>query len=52
MCQFENFSKTSSVTEKTSDASLIQTRHRIPETKLKEQQILVYQVPIPEPLLF
>ncbi|KKD38196.1 MAG: alpha-D-ribose 1-methylphosphonate 5-phosphate C-P-lyase PhnJ [Limnoraphis robusta] len=37
-------------TEKTSDATLIQTRHRIPETPLKEGQIMVYQVPIPEPL--
>ena len=48
------FQKTAniSVTEKTSDASIIQTRHRIPETKLKEKQILVYQVPIPEPLRF
>lgn len=34
---------------KTSDATLIQTRHRIPETPLKEDQILVFQVPIPEP---
>ena len=40
------------VTEKTSAASLIQTRHRIPETPLTEGQILVYQVPIPEPLRF
>lgn len=31
-------------------ASIIQTRHRIPETPLKEGQILVLQVPIPEPL--
>ncbi len=37
-------------TEKTSEATLIQTRHRIPETPLKEGQIIVYQVPIPEPL--
>ncbi|NJM17890.1 MAG: alpha-D-ribose 1-methylphosphonate 5-phosphate C-P-lyase PhnJ [Richelia sp. RM2_1_2] len=37
-------------TEKTSNATLIQTRHRIPETPLKEGQIIVYQVPIPEPL--
>ena len=29
---------------------IIQTRHRIPETPLREGQILVYQVPIPEPL--
>ena len=40
------------MTEKTSAASLIQTRHRIPETPLTEDQILVYQVPIPEPLRF
>ena len=38
------------VTERTSDASIIQTRHRIPEHSLREGQILVYQVPIPEPL--
>ena len=34
------------------DATIIQTRHRIPETPLTEGQILVYQVPIPEPLRF
>jgi len=39
-------------TTKTSDASVIQTRHRIPEEGLTEGQILVYQVPIPEPLRF
>jgi alpha-D-ribose 1-methylphosphonate 5-phosphate C-P lyase len=38
--------------EKTSLASLIQTRHRIPETPLQPGQIIVYQVPIPEPLRF
>lgn len=38
------------VTEQTERASIIQTRHRIPETPLREGQILVYQVPIPEPL--
>ncbi|MFM7407961.1 MAG: alpha-D-ribose 1-methylphosphonate 5-phosphate C-P-lyase PhnJ [Cuspidothrix sp.] len=37
-------------TEETARATLIQTRHRIPETPLQEGQILVYQVPIPEPL--
>lgn len=37
-------------TEKTTVASLIQTRHRIPETPLAPGQIIVYQVPIPEPL--
>ncbi|MBR2816004.1 MAG: alpha-D-ribose 1-methylphosphonate 5-phosphate C-P-lyase PhnJ [Reyranella sp.] len=34
----------------TEDATVIQTRHRVPETPLKEGQILVFQVPIPEPL--
>lgn len=37
-------------TERTSEATLIQTRHRIPETPLTERQVLVYQVPMPEPL--
>ena len=37
-------------TEKTTAATVIQTRHRIPETPLAEGQIMVYQVPIPEPL--
>ena len=48
------FEKTASVatTTRTSDASVIQTRHRIPETPLQAGQILVYQVPIPEPLRF
>jgi alpha-D-ribose 1-methylphosphonate 5-phosphate C-P lyase len=39
-------------TEATSEATLIQTRHRIPEEPLQAGQILVYQVPIPEPLRF
>jgi hypothetical protein len=39
-------------TTRTSEATVIQTRHRIPETKLTEDQVLVYQVPIPEPLRF
>lgn len=48
------FEKTTGVvtTEKTVTASVIQTRHRIPETPLTVNQILVYQVPIPEPLRF
>ena len=48
------FEKTAGVetTEHTSDATVIQTRHRIPEQDLTEDQILVYQVPIPEPLRF
>ncbi|MBU8538185.1 alpha-D-ribose 1-methylphosphonate 5-phosphate C-P-lyase PhnJ [Falsiroseomonas tokyonensis] len=37
-------------TESTEAATIIQTRHRIPERPLREDQILVYQVPIPEPL--
>ncbi len=37
-------------TERTKDATLIQTRHRIPETPLCSGQIIVYQVPIPEML--
>jgi alpha-D-ribose 1-methylphosphonate 5-phosphate C-P lyase len=37
-------------TELTTAASIVQTRHRIPETPLTENQIIVYQVPIPEPL--
>ncbi|MCQ0986137.1 alpha-D-ribose 1-methylphosphonate 5-phosphate C-P-lyase PhnJ [Jiella marina] len=40
------------VTTKTAEATVIQTRHRIPETPLREGQTLVYQVPIPEPLRF
>ena len=39
-------------TTRTSEASVIQTRHRIPEEPLTDDQILVYQVPIPEPLRF
>jgi len=38
------------VTDRTVDATLIQTRHRIPEAPLAAGQILVYQVPVPEPL--
>ena len=46
------FARTAGVatTERTQDATVIQTRHRIPETPLAEGQLLVYQVPIPEPL--
>ncbi len=46
------FAKTADVktTTETKDATIIQTRHRIPETPLSNKQILVYQVPIPEPL--
>jgi alpha-D-ribose 1-methylphosphonate 5-phosphate C-P lyase len=37
-------------TTRTEDATLIQTRHRIPERRLREDQMIVYQVPLPEPL--
>ena len=40
------------VTTRTDEATIIQTRHRIPEQPLKAGQTLVYQVPIPEPLRF
>lgn len=48
------FQKTAgvAVTEATVEATVIQTRHRIPEQDLQADQILVYQVPIPEPLRF
>lgn len=39
-------------TESTAEATLIQTRHRIPETPLQDGQVMVYQVPLPEPLYF
>lgn len=37
-------------TTNTSQATIIQTRHRIPETGLTEKQTLVFQVPYPEVL--
>lgn len=37
-------------TEATEEATIIQTRHRIPEAQLSADQVLVYQVPQPEPL--
>ena len=48
------FAKTAGVrtSTRTTEATVIQTRHRIPETPLGEHQVLVYQVPIPEPLRF
>ncbi|WP_409342838.1 alpha-D-ribose 1-methylphosphonate 5-phosphate C-P-lyase PhnJ [Paenibacillus sp. MBLB4367] len=36
--------------DETSEATLIQSRHRVPEVPLKPGQILVLQVPMPEPL--
>ncbi len=37
-------------TTRTHQATLIQTRHRIPEMPLTEGQVIVYQVPVPEPM--
>jgi alpha-D-ribose 1-methylphosphonate 5-phosphate C-P lyase len=48
---FEKVSHVNTTTV-TADATVIQTRHRVPEEALTEDQILVYQVPIPEPLRF
>lgn len=46
------FERTTGVatTGRTREATVIQTRHRIPEAPLSERQVLVYQVPMPEPL--
>jgi len=46
------FARTTGVrtTTRTREATIIQTRHRIPETPLRAGQIAVFQVPIPEPL--
>lgn len=46
------FARTAGIatTTRTAEASIVQTRHRIPETPLTEAQIIVYQVPMPEPL--
>ena len=46
------FERTTGVrtTTRTDEATIIQTRHRIPETPLAEGQVVVFQVPIPEPL--
>ena len=38
-------------TESTEHATMIQSRHRIPETALTEDQVLVLQVPYPDPLV-
>lgn len=52
-CNIRSFIASVSNVETTKDtleATLIQTRHRIPEEKLKSNQILIFQVPIPETL--
>lgn len=46
------FAKVSGVetTERTEEATIVQTRHRIPEQPLRADQILIFQVPQPDPL--
>jgi len=34
----------------TRDATVVQTRHRVPEEAMTAEHVLVYQVPVPEPL--
>ncbi|MCF3134410.1 alpha-D-ribose 1-methylphosphonate 5-phosphate C-P-lyase PhnJ [Streptomyces olivochromogenes] len=34
----------------TREATVVQTRHRVPEEALTDRHVLVYQVPVPEPL--
>ncbi|MGE0698445.1 MAG: alpha-D-ribose 1-methylphosphonate 5-phosphate C-P-lyase PhnJ [Hyphomicrobiaceae bacterium] len=48
------FERTAGVatTTATQAATIIQTRHRIPEARLTADQVIVFQVPIPEPLRF
>ena len=48
------FARTAGIrtTTRTAEATIIQTRHRIPETPLRAGQTIVFQVPIPEPLRF
>lgn len=40
------------VTDVTADATIVQSRHRVPETPLRADQLLILQVPMPEPLRF
>jgi alpha-D-ribose 1-methylphosphonate 5-phosphate C-P lyase len=39
-------------TTATAEATLLQSRHRIPETPLTEKQVYVLQVPYPDPLVY
>lgn len=39
-----------SVTTRTGEATLVQTRHRVPEDAMRPGAVLVLQVPIPDPL--
>ena len=40
------------ITDEVEEATIIQSRHRIPEVPLNEEQVIVLQVPMPEPLRF
>ncbi len=48
--KFIRLTTNADITTDTRTATLIQSRHRIPEIPLEENQILIFQVPIPEPL--
>jgi alpha-D-ribose 1-methylphosphonate 5-phosphate C-P lyase len=48
--EFVNFMTGCKTTFDTAEATLLQTRHRITEEELTENQIMVFQVPLPEPL--
>lgn len=48
--KFVKLTTNAEVTSDTRRATLIQSRHRIPEIPLENNQILIFQVPIPEPL--
>ena len=48
--KFVRLTTNAQVTSDTRKATLIQSRHRIPEIPLENDQILIFQVPIPEPL--
>ncbi len=48
--KFIRLTTNADITTDTHKATLIQSRHRIPEIPLDENQILIFQVPIPEPL--
>ena len=48
--KFINLCSDVATTTDSTEATLIQTRHRIPEEPLRNDQLLVFQVPLPEPL--
>lgn len=48
--EFISMTTSCETTFNTAEATLIQTRHRIPEETIDERHIIVFQVPQPEPL--